>query len=57
MSIEQKLHKSPARISPSDSIRMKKEARFKEGIQSISDKFLYPVGVEVIGKREWYLCQ
>ena len=49
------LNRSPARISPADSIRMKKEARFKAGIQSISDKFLYPVGVEVIGKREGYL--
>ena len=49
------LNRSPARISPADSIRMKKEARFKAGIQSITDKFLYPVGVQVIGKREGYL--
>ena len=44
--------RSPARISSGDSIRMKKEARFKLGIKSISDRFLYPIGVEVISKRE-----
>ena len=49
--------RSPARMSSGDSIRMKKEARFKLGIQSISDRFLYPVGVDVILKRERHLCQ
>ena len=46
---------STSRMSPVDSKRMKKEERFKDGIKSIMDSFLYPVGVEVILKREGWL--
>ena len=44
--------RSPARMSSGDSIRMKKEARFKLGIQAMTNRFLYPVDVEIVIKRE-----
>ena len=49
------IDRSTSRMSPVDSKRMKKEERFKDGIKSIMDSFLYPVGVEVILKREGWL--
>ena len=45
--------RSTSRMSPVDSKRMKKEERFKDGIKSVMDRFLYPSSVEVIGKREY----